>query len=247
MSGFETASEIFALVDVLNDQPMLRRSLSDPSAQPEQRVTLAKKLFSTRVGAEALNTLERASSSAWRSAADLVQGLELDGVRVALAAAQQDSALTTVSEELHAIATTVGDYAELSAILRSTAYELSAKRELIARLIGPDAHPVSKLLAARAIDGHKRTFAKTIDDYLEIAADLTDSVVAKVTLARPLDSVRLERLKAALSARIGKPVSLQITVDPEVLGGVNVAIGHEVYESTVAGRLEEVRRQLINS
>jgi F-type H+-transporting ATPase subunit delta len=41
-------------------------------------------------------------------------------------------------------------------------------------------------------------------------------------------------------------VSLQVTVDPAVLGGVNVSLGDDVYESTVAARLEDARRQLIN-
>ena len=36
------------------------------------------------------------------------------------------------------------------------------------------------------------------------------------------------------------------TVDPAVLGGVNVSLGDDVYESTVAARLEDARRQLIN-
>ena len=42
-------------------------------------------------------------------------------------------------------------------------------------------------------------------------------------------------------------MTLQVDIDPSVLGGIDVAIGHDVYESTVAGRLEDVRRQLINS
>ena len=53
-------------------------------------------------------------------------------------------------------------------------------------------------------------------------------------------------LAAANPAPAGKPLSLQVHVDPSVIGGVNVAIGDDVIESTVAARLEDARRQLVN-
>ncbi|RRD47888.1 F0F1 ATP synthase subunit delta [Tessaracoccus sp. OH4464_COT-324] len=247
MSGFDAATEVFQLVDVLDGQPMLRRALSDPSAQPEQRLGLARKLFASRVGSGALAALESVVGTSWRSAAELVRGLELDGVRLALRSASEEGTLHLVSAELHTIGEAVGGSAELTTTLRSASYDLEAKRGLIARLLGSAVHPVTGLLAARAVKGHKRTFSKTIADYLNLAAEISHQVVAKVTVARPLDEGRLARLRDALSARVGKPVTLQVSVDPEVLGGVSVAIGHDVYESTVAGRLEEVRRQLIHS
>ena len=72
------------------------------------------------------------------------------------------------------------------------------------------------------------------------------SAIARVTVARPLDEARIARLKTALTAQVGGPVNLQISVDPAVLGGISVAIDDDVYESTVAARLEDARRQLIN-
>ena len=79
-----------------------------------------------------------------------------------------------------------------------------------------------------------------------MAAGLSGHRIARVTVARPLDEARITRLKSALSAQVGGPVDLQIAVDPAVLGGISVAIDDDVYESTVAARLEDARRQLIN-
>jgi F-type H+-transporting ATPase subunit delta len=79
-----------------------------------------------------------------------------------------------------------------------------------------------------------------------MAARLAGQRIAKVTVARELDAGRVSRLRSALEAQVGAPVSLQVTVDPAVLGGVNVSLGDDVYESTVAARLEDARRQLIN-
>lgn len=247
MTNIDAANEIFALTDVIIGQPMLRRALSDPSAAPEQRVELARKLFGSRVGAEALSTLERIVGESWTSTEKFVRGLENEGVVQALKAAQSDGALERVSSELHTVSQAVARSAEMTRTLRTAAYDVEAKRGLVANLLGGRAHPVTTLLAGRAVNGHRRNFSKSVDDYVSIAADLAEVVVAKVTVARPLDQARLDRLRNALSARVGRQVSLQVDVDPSVIGGIDVAIGHDVYESTVAGRLEEVRRQLINS
>jgi len=47
-----------------------------------------------------------------------------------------------------------------------------------------------------------------------------------------------------LEAQGGGPVLLQITVDENVIGGMSVDLGTHVFESTVAGRLDEARRLL---
>lgn len=246
MTALDAAGEIFAVTDVLVDQPMLRRSLSDPSAGPEQRVELARTLFGSRVGPHALETIERVVRDSWTDPRHFARGVEREGVVVALKGAAGEGSLKRVTDELHTVSRAVAGSADLTALLRSAVYDLEAKRGLVGGLLEAG-HPVTKLLAERAIAGHRRTFSQTLDSYLEFAADLAEVAVAKVTVAHPLDEARLERLRAALTARVGRPVSLQVDVDPAVIGGINVSIGHDVYESTVAARLEDVRRQLINS
>ena len=59
-----------------------------------------------------------------------------------------------------------------------------------------------------------------------------------------LDAAQLDRLQAALGRIYGRQVQLQVDVDPSVLGGVQVRIGDEVLDGTVARRLAEVRRRL---
>ncbi|SDL67446.1 F0F1 ATP synthase subunit delta [Tessaracoccus oleiagri] len=247
MTMLDAANELFAVSDVLAGQPMLRRSLSDPSARPEQRLELARRLFGSRIGPEAMSVLERVVGSPSSSPVELRRGLEREGVVAALQSARDEGSLERVTTELHGIGSAAAGSAELTTTLRSAAYELDAKRGLVDRLLGERAHPVTRLLASRAVQGHRRTFSATVEDYLETAAELADVVVAKVTVARPLDQGRLDRLRNALSAQVGRPVTLQVDIDPSVIGGIDVAIGHDVYESTVAGRLDDVRRQLINS
>ena len=57
-------------------------------------------------------------------------------------------------------------------------------------------------------------------------------------------SAQLERLTRLLTAAYGRPVRINVAVDPEVVGGLRVAVGDEIVDATVLSRLDEVRRRL---
>ena len=243
-SDATTASELFAVVDLIDGQPMLRRSLSDPSASFEERAGLAKRLFDGRVSASTLAVVTEVLRSAWSSGADMVAGLERQGIRLALQSAHRSGGIDEVADQLHTLAATIDASPELAGTLRNQTYPVEAKKGLVDRLIAGKVHPVTRTLAARAVRSRRRNIGQTVGAILEIAADVAGEKIARVTVARPLDEARVARLKAALEAQIGRTVSLQIDVDPAVLGGMNVAIDDDVIESTVAARLDQARRQL---
>ena len=67
---------------------------------------------------------------------------------------------------------------------------------------------------------------------------------ADLGVARPLDAAQTERLGAALSRIYGRQVALQVDIDDAVIGGVQVRVGDDVLDGTVARRLQDVRRRL---
>ena len=66
------------------------------------------------------------------------------------------------------------------------------------------------------------------------------------TCTRTGSSLRAERsrLAEALSTQYGRPVHLNIEVEPALLGGLRVEIGDDVIDGTVAARLDNARRKL---
>ncbi|AKA08897.1 hypothetical protein SAZ_29015 [Streptomyces noursei ZPM] len=69
-------------------------------------------------------------------------------------------------------------------------------------------------------------------------------MVAVVTSAVPLSDGQRQRLGAALAQLYGRQIHLNVDVDPEVLGGVQVRIGDEVINGTIVERLDEVSRRM---
>ncbi len=241
-----TAVELFAVVDLLDGQPMLRRSLSDPSSSDESRAELAQRLFAGKVAPATLGVLQAVVKASHRSGNALVAALDRQGVRLALRQAQDTGQLEDVTAELYQVSVLVDENHDLGAVLRDPAYPVEAKRGLVAGLVQGKVSGTTLELVNRAVNARRRTFGLTVQGYLDMAAKFAGQRIAKVTVARELDPGRVARLKAALEAQVGVPVTLQVAVDPAVLGGVNISLGDDVYESTVAARLEDARRQLIN-
>ena len=69
--------------------------------------------------------------------------------------------------------------------------------------------------------------------------------VAQVTTAVPIDERQKATIASRLGQRVGKTVTVETRVDPEILGGVIAQIGDNVIDGSVRGRLERLRRALI--
>ncbi len=61
---------------------------------------------------------------------------------------------------------------------------------------------------------------------------------AKIVTAFKLESGQLNNLVADLEKKFNRKVEAQVSVDPEIIGGVKVEIGDEIFDASVRGKLE---------
>jgi F-type H+-transporting ATPase subunit delta len=66
--------------------------------------------------------------------------------------------------------------------------------------------------------------------------------MANVRSAHQLSSAEEEELRRALEAKTGKRIDLHVETDPSLLGGFVAKIGSEVFDASVAGRLERLEQ-----
>jgi F-type H+-transporting ATPase subunit delta len=116
---------------------------------------------------------------------------------------------------------------------------------LVKALIGSKAHLVTQALINQAVGSARgRRVAVVIDQFAKQVAAYGQSLVATVTVSKALDQSQIERLRSTLAGTYGQQVSLNVEIDPSILGGMVVQIAGEIIDGSVSTRLQNLKLQL---
>ncbi|MEU4578114.1 F0F1 ATP synthase subunit delta [Nonomuraea sp. ATR24] len=239
------SDELFAVADLLDREHGLRRALSDQSRAGEQKAATARALLQGKVSEATVATTEAAVSARWSRAGDLADVLERLGVVAAAAEAEGQRKLDEVEDELFRFGRIVAANPDLRRALADAAAPEAGKRELLAGLLGGKAAPTTqRLIAQVAVHPRGRSLETGLEEFGRLVAEQRQRLVAVVRSAVELTETQKQRLAAWLRSSYGRDVHLNVEVDKRVLGGFSVRIGDEIIDTTIVGRIEEVRRRL---
>jgi len=246
-SGVEATTlgdDLFAVVAVLDQQPALRRMLTNPSSAENAKAGLVDALFAGKVSDAAFQVVLAAALGRWNTARDLADALEDAGVEAHLSGAELTGDIENVEDELFRFGRIVHGDPALRGAVADRSLPLARKRELVAALLAGRARPATVSLVQQALAARRRSFELMLEDYVAVAAQRRDQLVATVRAASALDPGQRDRLSAALQRLYGKPVHLNIVVEPALLGGATIEIGDELIDSSISSRLEQARRKM---
>jgi F-type H+-transporting ATPase subunit delta len=239
------ADEVLAVAGLLRREPRLRRALADSARTGEERTGLLRGLLDGKVGGDAVDLVAALVGGRWSAPSQLLDGVERLGVTALLAAADGSDELSEVEDELFRFGQVVDGAPQLAAVLGDPTVPVEQRASLIDDLLGGKARPVTIRLAKVALAGFGgRGFAASLSRLVELAAARRDREVAYVTAAAMLTEDQERRLGDQLAQMYGRPVSILVTVDPRVLGGLSVRIGSDLYDGTVLRRLTDARSAL---
>ena len=238
------AEDFFGVSDVLRREKTLRRTLTDGSLPAEAKAGLVRQIFGGALSRSALEVVEAAVARKWTEPRDLADAMEHLGVVTAVRGAEQRDEAEALENELFAFERIVADNPGLRDALSDPVRSVADKRTLIEALLGGRATQATIQLAGQAVSGSHRTVALAIEAYRRIAAEHRDRLIATVVAAHELVGDDARRLSEVLERQYGRPVHLDVLVDPDVIGGLRVQIGDDVIDGTVVSRLDEARRRL---
>jgi F-type H+-transporting ATPase subunit delta len=148
--------------------------------------------------------------------------------------------------QVRAVAELISASAELRIALLTPAIQTSRKREVMGRLL--DGISVSRLIRnfVYVVIDHRRIgmMSELNEAFEQIMDERLGYVRAEVKSAAALDAKRSSNLEAELSRLTGKRMRLRFAVDSGLLGGVVARIGSTVYDGSIKGQLQQMRRQL---
>ena len=161
------------------------------------------------------------------------------------AVAEAEGVLETIEEELYAFAGALEGSVDLRQALTDLALPADNKKAVVRELLGDRAHPVTVSLVEFVVAaGRAKELADIVHELATMAAERRKHVLAEVRTAVPLTDERRRKIAEALSTATGLEVEVQVIVDPSVVGGVVAHVGDEVFDGSVASRLDEAKQHL---
>lgn len=245
-ADLQVAQQLFQILEALEDQAALRRALTDPSREADQRQDLVQKIFGTQVNGTVLTIVQALAGKRWSQERDLGDGLEHIATTVVAAVAESDglAGLNTLESELLGFTQTVHSSHEVQAALTDPHATDQAKLKL-AQALSANASSGARLLIDQAISSPRgKKPQDLIGDFVKTIAARQQRWIAIVNVAAPLSEATQERLGKALNAYFGRDLKLNINVDPAVLGGMKVQVEDEVVDSSIESRLLDLKRKL---
>jgi F-type H+-transporting ATPase subunit delta len=148
--------------------------------------------------------------------------------------------------QLRTVGGIIAGSGELRNALLTPAIQTSRKRAVMGKLIEEvGASPLIRNFIYVVIDHRRAGILGEIREAFESHLDERLGFVrAEVSSAASLDLRRTSELEAELSNLTGKRMRLHFAVDPALLGGVVARIGSVVYDGSLHGQLQQLRRQL---
>jgi F-type H+-transporting ATPase subunit delta len=151
--------------------------------------------------------------------------------------------------QFEAFSATLTEAPELRGVMLSPAISREAKRRALGRVgdllgLNPLIRNFINVISTR----RRVSLIPLIAAGFRAQIDERNGIVrAQVHVARPLNPAQQGELAAALGRVTGKQVLCEYTDDPSLIGGISVKIGSTVYDGSVQGQLESLRRRLAAS
>jgi F-type H+-transporting ATPase subunit delta len=160
--------------------------------------------------------------------------------------ARDSNTLDQTMADLDRFDALVADNPDLMRLVRSPVFSAEAQQAALAAVL--DRAGISGIAASflRLLAANRRLFAvrDMIRGLRALVARHKGEVTAQVTVAEGLAEKHLEALKDALKAVTGKDVTLDVTVDPAIIGGLVVKVGSRMVDSSLKTKLNSIKHAM---
>lgn len=237
--------ELLSVAALLGRESTLRSALTDTGMPAERRSDLAGGLLTGKVGGATVAAVQRAVAQRWSRPRDLVEGVEALGAEAMLAEAEAQGRIDAVEEELFRFTRVLASSSDLQVLLTNPAVPDATKAQVVTDLLEDRAQPETVALVTHAVaHAGGRRVSDVLDELVDLASTRREQLLADVRVPVALSDEQRTRLSAALSRIYGRPVTLAVSVEPDLLGGAVVRIGDEIIDGSVASKLADARRRL---
>ncbi|HEX3502011.1 MAG TPA: F0F1 ATP synthase subunit delta [Xanthobacteraceae bacterium] len=160
--------------------------------------------------------------------------------------AKEVNAIDAVQADLARFDALVVESADLLRLVRSLAFSTDEQLKALTAVL--DRAGIGGLAGnfLKLVTTNRRLFAvrDMIKAFGELVAQHKGEATAQVTVAEQLKDEHVQSLRSALKAVSGKNVSLDIKVDPAIIGGLIVKLGSRMVDSSLRTKLNAIKHAM---
>lgn len=242
------ADELASVAAMLNREIVVTRYLTVPAEDAASRVRLIERLVSGKVGDTTLEILRSAVSARWSVNSDLVGAIEHVARQALLMRAERAGQVDEVEDQLFRFGRILDAQPRLAILLGDYAVPAEGRVQLLRNVLesaGEEVNPIAAALLTQTVELLRDQPAEAaVHGLAEVAVARRGEVVADVSAPAALSDAQRTRLTEVLSRIYGHPVTVQLQIDPELLGGLSISVGDEIIDGTLLSRIATAETQL---
>lgn len=157
--------------------------------------------------------------------------------------ANEAGAVEDVGKSLDAFTALIEESDDFQRFLQSPVITHDQKIPVIDTILEKSAGDARVANFVKTVALHGRLFAlpQMISQFRQLSAEARGEATAEVTSAAPLSEAQLKALADTLKSELGKTVTLDTHVDPELIGGLVVKVGSQMIDSSLRTKLTAMK------
>jgi len=160
--------------------------------------------------------------------------------------ARDEKSIDAVKADLDKFDALLNESADLRRLVRSPVFAADTQSKALSAVL--DKAGITGISAnfLKVLTANRRLFAvaDVIRAFRALVAKFRGEASADVTVAEPLSEKNLDALKTALKSVSGKDVTLNVKVDPSIIGGLVVKLGSRMVDSSLRTKLNSIKHAM---
>lgn len=161
-------------------------------------------------------------------------------------AQSHDDLTEELGNQLRSLAQLLTDSQDLRDFVGNPVVAAEDKKALLERILGEDASPYLINFIRLLVDKRRIVYLEAVcQEYLALLRKLNQTVLAQVTSATELDEQQQQAVADQVQKLTGaQAVELELKTDPDLIGGVIVKVGSQVFDASLRGQLRRISMRL---
>jgi F-type H+-transporting ATPase subunit delta len=162
--------------------------------------------------------------------------------------AQEQNRIAEVEAELKAVVSVLNQNDDFAKLLKHPGIGAESKKALLKNIFESQLSEMTFNTLLLLIErGREDLLESLVSYFVKITSEALGQAQATVYTPVELSGAELSNIAAKFSALTGKQIRVEPVLDKSLLGGIRVRIGDRLYDGSLSGKLERLKKTLNQS